>query len=128
MGSRIAGVTPWGSFMHKILPVFVVLVLSAFSQALLAVDSDDPGANYQGPQSGTLECTGAPIPQNAEYVFSQHAAGETSTRVQPKDLGWKVITGPKTNADVGSEEYQQWPTEEMRGALDCRSLAGSGGL
>ncbi|HEY7388096.1 MAG TPA: hypothetical protein VH640_06280 [Bryobacteraceae bacterium] len=26
-------------------------------------------AAYQGPRSGTLECTGAPVPQNAEYVF-----------------------------------------------------------
>ena len=24
---------------------------------------------YNGPMSGTLECTGAPVPQNAEYVF-----------------------------------------------------------
>jgi hypothetical protein len=24
---------------------------------------------YNGPKSGTLECTGSPIPQNAEYVF-----------------------------------------------------------
>jgi hypothetical protein len=24
---------------------------------------------YSGPQSGTLECTGSPVPQNAEYVF-----------------------------------------------------------
>ncbi len=26
-------------------------------------------ASYQGPRSGTLECAGPPIPQNAEYVF-----------------------------------------------------------
>jgi hypothetical protein len=26
-------------------------------------------ASYQGARSGTLECTGAPVPQNAEYVF-----------------------------------------------------------
>jgi hypothetical protein len=26
-------------------------------------------AAYQGPRSGTLECTGAPVPQNAEFVF-----------------------------------------------------------
>jgi hypothetical protein len=26
-------------------------------------------AAYQGARSGTLECTGAPVPQNAEYVF-----------------------------------------------------------
>ncbi len=24
---------------------------------------------YNGPRSGTLECSGGPIPQNAEYVF-----------------------------------------------------------
>ena len=28
-----------------------------------------PAAAYNGPLSGTLECTGGPVPQNAEYVF-----------------------------------------------------------
>jgi hypothetical protein len=26
-------------------------------------------ASYEGPRSGTLECTGGSIPQNAEFVF-----------------------------------------------------------
>lgn len=95
MGSRIAGVTPWGSFMHKILPVFVVLVLSAFSQALLAVDSDDPGANYQGPQSGTLECTGAPIPQNAEYVFRNMPPVKLRLEYNQKIWDGKLLPGQR---------------------------------
>jgi hypothetical protein len=28
-----------------------------------------PAARYQGEKSGSVDCTGAPIPQNAEYVF-----------------------------------------------------------
>jgi hypothetical protein len=28
-----------------------------------------PAPLYSGPKSGTLTCTGAPVPQNAEYVF-----------------------------------------------------------
>jgi hypothetical protein len=31
---------------------------------------------YEGPKSGTLECSGGPIPQNAEYVFRNLPAGK----------------------------------------------------
>ncbi len=31
--------------------------------------ANSPAQPYQGARSGTFECTGAPVPQNAEYVF-----------------------------------------------------------
>jgi hypothetical protein len=43
--------------------------------ALAAPVATDPQA-YTGPMSGTLECTGSPIPQNAEYVFRSLPLGK----------------------------------------------------
>jgi hypothetical protein len=37
--------------------------------ALMARPDPPESPAYNGPMSGTLECAGAPIPQNAEYVF-----------------------------------------------------------
>jgi hypothetical protein len=37
--------------------------------ALMATSAAGETPAYNGPMSGTLECSGSPIPQNAEYVF-----------------------------------------------------------
>jgi len=44
------------------------LVCAAFLPARFQ-SAATQSAPYNGPRSGTLECTGSPIPQNAEYIF-----------------------------------------------------------
>ena len=44
----------------------LVLAALALSAGIRAPDRQAP---YNGARSGTLECSGGPIPQNAEYVF-----------------------------------------------------------
>ena len=46
----------------------LVSLALCFTPFVLAA-ADKPAARYNGAQSGTLECSGGPIPQNGEYVF-----------------------------------------------------------
>jgi hypothetical protein len=48
---------------------------------------------YNGPQSGTLECKGAPIPQNAEYVFRGVPLGKIQLDYDSKTWDARLTSG-----------------------------------
>jgi hypothetical protein len=49
--------------------VVACLLIAVTSTASSNSRAEGQAATYQGPRSGTLESSGGPIPQNAEYVF-----------------------------------------------------------
>jgi hypothetical protein len=68
---------PVGAVDASSAPAVAARTPAVSAPPLAAVSPPSPGPllaasaqpHYDGPQSGTLECKGGPIPQNAEYVF-----------------------------------------------------------
>ncbi len=48
---------------------------------------------YSGPRSGTLECSGAPIPQNGEYVFPNLPPGNLHLDYDAKTWDTRLLPG-----------------------------------
>ena len=58
-------VAPEPALLAPLGVLFLGLVMTFANKAF----ANSPSTLYNGPRSGTFECSGAPVPQNAEYVF-----------------------------------------------------------
>ena len=79
--------------MRRMRPAFVLLAFYPLNVAIPAVNADEPVTHYDGAQSGTLECTGGPIPQNAEYVFRNMPPVKLRLEYNKKIWDGKLVPG-----------------------------------
>jgi hypothetical protein len=79
---------------------------------LLAASEAPETPAYNGPMSGTLECSGSPIPQNAEYVFRNLPAAKLhldydtkiwDARLAPVDVQTQKLT--LRNRSSGAQKH-----------------------
>jgi hypothetical protein len=57
------------------------------------LSTDAAAGSYQGAKSGTLECSGEPIPQNAEYVFRNVPPVQLRLEYNKKIWEGKLVPG-----------------------------------
>jgi hypothetical protein len=57
-------------------------------------------APYSGPSSGTLKCTGDPVPPNAEYVFPGMPPGNLQIDLDGKPWDARLVPGKRQTQDL----------------------------
>jgi hypothetical protein len=80
---------------------------------------------YNGPKSGTLKCSGDPVPPNAEYVFPGMPQGNLRIDLDGKPWDARLVPGKGQTQDFDPHKQRLQSAEAMHRALESRSVGES---